>query len=230
MKKPRYYTAAATRELDRRAIEEHNIPGFELMQRAGKAAFNALLQNWPDIRKTIILCGTGNNGGDGFIIAGLAKTAGLEVDLFVAGDISSIKGDALKALDYALNNGTHTHPATKFYTADIEYKNRKDSGNTILVDALLGTGLSGKVREPFTQLINQINACNLPVLAVDIPSGLCSDTGKILGVAVKADLTITFIGRKIGLIRRSGPELTGKLLFDDLNLPEVIYSNVLFSK
>ena len=96
MKNPHYYTAAATRELDRLAIEELNIPGFELMQRAGNAAFNCLLNNWPNVTKIIVLCGIGNNGGDGFIIAGLAKKHGLQVKLFATGDLSKINGDAKK--------------------------------------------------------------------------------------------------------------------------------------
>ena len=220
-----YYTAAATRELDRLAIEEHNIPGFELMQQAGKAAFNALLEKWPNVRKLIILCGTGNNGGDGFIIGGLAQEAGLEIDLFIAGDITNIKGDALKALEFATKLGLSTRPASEFFVVT-----KDNPHNTIVVDALLGTGLAGKVREPFFDLINKINTSALPVLALDIPSGLCSDTGETLGVTVKADMTVTFIGRKIGLITNSGPELVGELVFDDLNVPEAVYTKVLFIK
>lgn len=221
MTKILYYTAAATRELDRLAIEEHNIPGFELMQRAGKAAFNALLEQWPDVKRLIILCGTGNNGGDGFIIGGLAQEAGLQAELFIAGDSTNIKGDALKALDFATKLGLRACPASDFYSA-IADKPR----NVVLVDALLGTGLTGKVREPFSDLINEMNSSNLPILAVDIPSGLCSDTGETLGVSVKADITVTFIGRKIGLVTNSGPEFVGKLLFDDLNVPEAVYLKV----
>lgn len=228
MGKIHYYTAAATRELDRVAIEEHNIPGIDLMQRAGQAAFNALLRTWPNVKKLIILCGTGNNGGDGFIIAGLAQEAGLQTDLFIAGDSSNIKGDAFKALNFALQLGLNTRPASEFSASTVGIKS--NACDIVLVDALLGTGLNGDVREPFSQLINQINNSNFPILAVDIPSGLCSNTGKKLGATVKADMTMTFIGRKIGLIKNSGTELAGKLLFDDLNVPEAIYSKVPYSK
>ncbi len=235
MEKLHYYTAASTRELDRLAIEQHNIPGFELMQRAGKAAYNTLLKNWPKVKKIIVLCGCGNNGGDGFIIAGLAQINNLQVDLFIAGDKSNIKGDAKKALDFSLKRRVITRAASEFSNSNIAFKimnktEKSESDDIVLVDALLGTGLSGDVREPYASLINQINSSNLPVLAVDIPSGLCSDTGKIFGDAVKADLTITFIGRKIGLILGSGIELTGNLLFDDLNVPKAVYSKVPFSK
>jgi len=235
MKKFHYYTAASTRELDRLAIEKHNIPGFELMQLAGKAAFNALLKNWPKVNKIIVLCGSGNNGGDGFIIAGLAQSNNLQVDLFIAGEKSSIKGDAKKALDFALKRRVIIRTASEFSNSYQNFKIKNKSGqskdgDTVIVDTLLGTGLSGDVREPYSSLINQINSSNLPVLAVDVPSGLCSDTGKILGSAVKANLTITFICRKIGLILGSGIELSGKLLFDDLNVPKAVYSKVPFSK
>lgn len=225
MAKIHYYTAAATRELDRLAIEEYNIPGFELMQRAGKAAFNALLKTWPNVKKLIILCGTGNNGGDGFIIGGLAQEAGLQTDLFIAGDSANIKNDALKALDFATNLGLNLRPVSDFYNTI-----KSKDCDVVIVDALLGTGLTGKVREPYSDLINKINISALPVLAVDIPSGLCSDTGESLGATVKADMTVTFIGRKIGLITKSGPELVGKLVFDDLNVPEAVYAKVSFIK
>lgn len=220
----RYYTAAASRELDRLAIEEFGIPGFELMQRAGQAAFDALLQKWPDTRKLIILCGTGNNGGDGFIIGALAQKKGFQVKLYLAGDESRIKGDARKAMDYALSHKVDISSSDEFIISKHEECFASDS--TVLVDALLGTGLKNNVRDPFLHLIEQVNISNLPVLAVDIPSGLSSDTGEVLGQAVKADITITFIGRKIGLIKGAGPQLTGKLLFDDLNIPEAVYAAV----
>ena len=224
MEKLRYYSAAASRELDRLTIEEYGIPGFELMQRAGRAAFDALLTKWPDTRKLIILCGTGNNGGDGFIIGVLAQNYGLQVTLFLAGNKSRIKGDAKKAMDYALKHKVNISPSDGF--THFQNEELPDSGNTVLVDALLGTGLENEVREPFLHLIEQINNIGLPVLAVDIPSGLCSDTGEVLGQAVKADMTVTFIGRKIGLIKKSAPEYIGELKFDDLGVPAEVYSRV----
>jgi NAD(P)H-hydrate epimerase len=230
MEKLHYYTAAATRELDRLAIEEYNIPGYELMQRAANAAFTALLETWPNVKNIIVLCGTGNNGGDGFIVACLAKKLGIQVDLIVAGDLSSISGDAKKALDYALSLGLKVDSALEFNRIIKNYDIKSKTGEVIIVDALLGTGLTGKVRDPFTQLINGINDCSLPVLAIDIPSGLCSDSGEMLGNAVKADVTITFIGRKIGLVTNSGNELVGRLIFDDLNVPKAVYSKVSATK
>jgi NAD(P)H-hydrate epimerase len=214
-----YYTAQAVREIDRLAIEQFNIPGYELMQRAGKAAFIALYQRWPNVKKLLVFCGTGKNGGDGFVVAMLAITAGLEADVYLAGDRSTIDGDALKAFTAAVGANIPIHPALPF----------PDLGNTedtVIVDALLGTGLSGEVREPYRDVIDHINNAGLPVVALDVPSGLSSDTGAVLGTSVKADLTVTFIGRKLGLIQGKGKTKSGKVVFDDLKVPADVYSQV----
>lgn len=227
MDKNHYYTAVATRELDRLATEEHNIPSFELMFRAGKAAFNAIFEKWPNAKKLIILCGCGNNGGDGFIIAGLAQAAGITSTVFLVGNTSTIKGDAAKARDYALNQGLDIASASKL---SISFESNNNVKDTVVVDALLGTGFKGDVKKPTADLIQLINNSKLPVIAIDIPSGLCSDTGKILGVAVKADITITFIARKIGLIKNAGSRYAGEILFDDLCVPDELYLNVPYSQ
>ncbi len=182
-----YYTAAVTREIDRLAIEEYNSPGIELMQRAANATYIVLVNNWPNVKKIIVLCGTGNNGGDGFIIASLAKQSGIDVELFVAGDSTKISGDAKTALHSALSNELNIIPTNKFNQLIKEQNMSTDTkaGETVIIDALLGTGLSGEVREPYTDLINDINASPLPVLSIDIPSGLCSDTGKVLALLLK---------------------------------------------
>jgi NAD(P)H-hydrate epimerase len=216
----KYYTASAVRELDRLAIEERHIPGFELMQRAGKAAFNALRARWPAARHLLVFAGTGNNGGDGFVIAALAVAAGLTAEVFIVGERNSIKGAALQASAYAQAQQVPLHDSTEL--PDL----KAVPADTVIVDALLGTGLTGAVRAPFRQVIAAINNSGLPVLAVDIPSGLCSDTGAILGDCVKADLTVTFIGRKIGLVTGAGPQMCGGLVFDDLGVPPDLYSRV----
>lgn len=222
MQTPCYYTAAAVRELDRLAIEEHGISGFDLMQRAGQAAFNALRWQWPEAKRLVLFCGTGNNGGDGFIVAALAQAAGLDVLVQVAGSRESIGGTALQALEYALAQDVEIH----FTTDSAAPVLAAAALDTVVVDALLGTGLSGPVRPQQRQVIENINASGLPVLSLDIPSGLCSDTGAVLGASVQADLTVTFIGRKIGLIKDEGPAHCGKVLFDDLGVPAEIYRQV----
>jgi NAD(P)H-hydrate epimerase len=208
------YTAAQTRALDDCAIHKHNIPGITLMARAAEAAFSYLLEVWPEPEYVQVLCGTGNNGGDGFLIADLAHKRGIRVTVFQLGDVGKIKGDALLARQQAQANGVNIVP----------FKKGALMAEGVIVDAMLGTGLGGDVRGDTVDAINAINTSGAPVLAVDIPSGLCADTGRVLGAAVRADLTITFIGLKRGLFTLQAPDYTGAVQFTDLAVPPEVYA------
>lgn len=209
------YTAQQTRALDTCAIHDYQVPGTTLMSRAARAAFNCLLDAWPDPEHLQVLCGTGNNGGDGFLIADLACKRGIPVTVYQLGDADKISGDALLARNQALANGVEIQPFDGVLLS-----------LGVVVDAMLGTGLGGNVREPYQDAIEAINRCAAPVLAVDIPSGLCSDTGQVLGAAVVADLTVTFIGLKRGLFTLHAADHTGELKFTDLQVPPEIYCQV----
>lgn len=211
------YRAAGVRELDRLTIQEYGIPGFDLMSRAGGAAFALLRQRWPQARKIAVLCGVGNNGGDGYVMAALAQQAGLQPQVIQVGDAGKSRGDALTALQQAQQCGV---PFRAFASG----VNLQDSD--LIVDALLGTGLAGEVRAEYSAAIDAINHSCVPVLAVDIPSGLCADTGSVLGVAVKAAATITFIGTKQGLLTGQAPDCTGDLFFAGLDVPAAVYKEV----
>ncbi len=208
------YSAAQVRELDARLIAA-GTPGFELMQRAAHAAWRALRRRWPDADDITVLAGRGNNAGDGYLIAALALRAGRRVKVLAVGDPGQLQGDAARAFAEAQAAGVHVLPWT--------------SGNElagILVDALLGTGVSGDVREPYASVIHAMNASGLPVLAVDLPSGLCADTGNLLGETVCAELTVTFVGLKLGLFTGQGPDRVGALVFDDLQAnPAIVAQN-----
>ena len=212
----RLYTAAQTRELDRCAIQDHGIAGSTLMSRAASAAFATLLENWPHPVRIQVLCGTGNNGGDGFLIADLAHKRGIPVTVLQVGDAGKIGGDALLARQQAQANGV----SVKAF-ADVPLL-----GNAVIVDALLGTGLGGEVRGEYREAIAAINCSGSRVLAVDIPSGLCSDSGRVLGAAVRADVTVTFIGRKRGLFTNAAADYTGSVVFADLGVPGEVYAAV----
>lgn len=214
-----YYLAADVRELDRIAIEEKGIPGFTLMQRAGQALFEELRKRWPRSTSIICFCGSGNNGGDGYVVAALAKDKGLEATVVTVGDPDSLKGDALTACQLAESRGVPLIPFEAFRMNLIV-------PGTVVVDAMLGTGLSGEVRGVYRDAINLINTLDCPVAAADIPSGLCSDTGKTLGTATQAELTVTFIGRKLGQVIEDGPALCGTLVFNDLGVPPDIYDQI----
>lgn len=215
----RLYRAAQVRELDRIAIEEHAIPGFTLMRRAARAAFDQLLVTWPEPGTITIFCGAGNNGGDGYVMASLARKCGVPVAVIQLGDKAKLTGDALQAMQLAERDGVSIMPFTHSIVLE----------QGVIVDALLGTGLGGEVRGDFVAAINRINASGLPVLAVDIPSGLCSDTGRVLGIAVKARQTVSFIGLKQGLLSGDGPEYSGQLHYADLAVPEQVFDSVTVS-
>nr|WP_163503837.1 NAD(P)H-hydrate dehydratase [Halomonas socia] len=182
------YRAEQVRELDARTIAA-GIDGFSLMQQAASAAFDALRQRWPTARRLSVLCGAGNNAGDGYVLAALAVCDGFDVQLIALRDPTSLDGDAGRAVAMARRAGLRPQA----WSADLVLN------DDVVVDALLGTGLSGDVREPFSEAIAAINASGLPVLAVDIPSGLSADSGAVLGCAVEATLTTTFIADKLGL-------------------------------
>ncbi|MHB1372146.1 MAG: NAD(P)H-hydrate dehydratase [Pseudomonadaceae bacterium] len=208
------YTAAQVRELDARLIAA-GTPGFELMQRAAHAAWRALRRRWPDAGAVTVLAGRGNNAGDGYLVAALAQRAGWQVRVLAVGDVQALQGDAALALAEAQACGV-----------SIEAWHAEAPLHGVLVDALLGTGISGAVREPYAGAIATINASGLPVLAIDLSSGLCADTGRVLGQAVRADLSVTFIGLKLGLFTAEGPDRVGTLVFDDLQADPGIVAQV----
>jgi NAD(P)H-hydrate epimerase len=210
------YSAAQVRDLDARLIAA-GTPGFDLMQRAAHAAWRALRRRWPEARQLTVLAGRGNNAGDGYLIAALAQRAGWQVSVLAVGDASSLAGDAASACEEAQSAGVNV----------LSWGQQPLVG--VLVDALLGTGLNGDVREPYATAIECINDSGLPVMAVDIPSGLCADTGRTLGLAVRADLTVTFIGLKIGLFTGDAPDRVGELVFDDLQADAAIVAQTQIS-
>jgi NAD(P)H-hydrate epimerase len=210
------YDAAQVRNLDSRLIAA-GTAGFELMQRAAHATWRAIRRQWPDAGQITVLAGHGNNAGDGYLIAALAQRAGWQVSVFAVGDIAALTGDAEDAYKEAQGSGVDIQPWVQ------------QSLHGIVLDALLGTGLSGDVREPYASVIKTINDSGLPVAAVDIPSGLSADTGRTLGVAVRADLTVTFIGLKIGLFTGDAADLVGDLVFDDLQADPGIVAQSPFS-
>lgn len=212
------YTAEQTRALDRTAIEG-GLPGFKLMQRAGHAAFDRIVQRWHGLKSLSILCGSGNNGGDGFVIAVLAQQQGIKVQLLCIGGADfgqKLQGEALQAWQWLQQHGVEAQ----------SYSPGCSLSGELIVDAMLGTGLSGAVRGDYVLAIHQINRSARPVMAIDIPSGLCSDSGAILGQAVRADMTVTFIGLKQGLFTHEAVACCGEIIFDGLRVPDDVYEQI----
>jgi len=209
------YTAAQMRELDQCAIE-HGISAEELMRRAGKAAWQALASRWPAVKHVVVVTGAGNNAGDGFVLATEALGARRHVTVLNVGATAKLSGAAAKA-------------RTKYLAAQGN-EQKFDGGllndGDVIVDALLGTGLDRPVRDQWAEAIRLINNCGKPVLALDIPSGLNVDTGAIMGTAVQATLTATFIGMKAGLVTGQGPTCAGEMVLAELEVPQQIYANI----
>ncbi|TDT43300.1 NAD(P)H-hydrate epimerase [Halospina denitrificans] len=220
MQAPPLYTAEQVRHLDQVAIESFGIDGFDLMKRAGKAAFRVARRHWPDARSMVVLCGGGNNGGDGYVVAGLAKQQGWDSRCIAVSDPEKLKGTARQALDFAGEAGVDVE---RYDALTPDSFNEALAGTELIVDTLLGTGLAGEVREPYASVIESVNHSGVPVLAVDIPSGLCSNTGRALGSTIIANATVTFIGRKAGLYTGKARDHTGPVIFDDLAVDPAVY-------
>jgi NAD(P)H-hydrate epimerase len=210
------YTAGQVREIDRRAIDEHALPAIELMRRAGRAAFGCLRERWPGARSVGVLCGAGNNGGDGYVLARLALEAGFEVELAALAAPATLHGAAAEAhAEFVAAGGVVGDVAA----ADLP-------AGDVLVDAIFGTGLSRPVEGAARLTIDACNASGRALLALDLPSGLHPDDGRVLGAAIRADCTVAFIGRKIGSWVGAGPDHCGEQRFDDLGVPVAVYAGL----
>lgn len=212
------YSPDTVARFDRLAIES-GIHGFTLMRRAGQAIFDVVLGTFPDARTVLVVCGAGNNAGDGYVVARLAHQHGIQVSVVSLTDTKNLKGDALQACQQWLECG-------ELSQADTSLIDQAD----VVVDALLGTGLVRDVDGNFKTWIDAINArankINKPVISVDVPSGLDSLTGAIRGAAVRANITVSFIGLKSGLFTGSGKACCGEVVFNNLDVPDSIYNNV----
>ena len=203
------HTAAQVRALDRHAIDDLQIPSYTLMTRAGEAALGALRSCWPSAQRIAVVCGPGNNGGDGYVLARLAREQRLEVVAVGLHEPARLQGDARRAYDDFLAAGG----TVGSWHADCL------RGMDVIVDAIFGVGLSRPVDGVAAEAIAAINHSDARVLALDIPSGLHADTGEILGDAVRAERTVTFLGLKLGFYLGEGPNCVGVVMFDGLELP-----------
>ncbi|MCK5186295.1 MAG: NAD(P)H-hydrate epimerase, partial [Deltaproteobacteria bacterium] len=215
-------TAEIMQKLDRRTIEEASIPGIVLMENAGRGAVREILASYPEILKgkVAILAGSGNNGGDGYVIARYLMNRGVSVKIFLLAERDKVQGDARSNLDILLKmNASITEvkdlDVWKAILPELE-------GYRLIVDAIFGTGLRSEVRGLVKEVINDINRFNIPKVAVDLPSGLNANTGEVLGACVKAKLTITFALPKRGLLIYPGADFAGRLKVVDIGIPSYI--------
>ncbi len=210
------YRAEQVRELDRLAVDYYGISGFSLMGAAGQALFDEIRQRWPRARSIALMCGGGNNAGDGYVVARLARQAGLTVELHHLVEPQQLQGEARHACDEAIAAGVSM----------INYDGQALDGWELIVDALLGTGINAPVEGVWREAIEAINSADTPVISADIPSGLNADNGTVMGAAVRADATVSFIGLKRGMFTADGPDHCGDISFADLGVPHEVYAHL----
>jgi len=203
------YTAKQVRGIDYIAIHELGIAGYELMCRAGRAVVDVAVESFPEAGCWLVMCGPGNNGGDGYVVARLAAEAGIDVTVCSMIDPRQLKGDAAQAYaDWQADGGEV-----------LSWPLPENKSFDLALDALLGTGIDREVGGEFRGAIAYINRLDCPRLAIDIPSGLNADTGCIMGCAVQAQSTVTFVGQKRGMYTADGPDYCGEINFDSLGIP-----------
>ena len=205
-------TAAQMREADRRCIEDLGIPGAVLMNNAGSAVFREI-----DRGPVGIVCGKGNNGGDGYVVARLALLAGMDTRVVLLTEPSEITGDAKTFLDVCLKLGGPLRVALS--PEDVTKAVSELGDCTVLVDAMLGTGTKGDVRDPFRTAIAAWPCVR--TIAVDLPSGLNADTGEPCGCCIRAETTVTFQFAKAGFENPAAAPYLGRLVIADIGIPEV---------
>jgi NAD(P)H-hydrate epimerase len=210
-------TTHTMQEIDRQAIEEFGIPGLDLMENAGQSCVDALISGFGPTGSATIIAGKGNNGGDGYVIARLLRQAGWNVIVHVLAERSQISGDA------AINLERLPHDIVAYappHECQVPARYRDDITRAdVIVDAMLGTGLQDDVSGIYREAIEIINDSGRPVLSVDIPSGIHGTTGRILGDAVRASVTVSFAIAKLGHVLFPGAEYSGRLIIADIGIP-----------
>ncbi len=215
-------TRAEMQEIDRKAIREYGIPGIVLMENAGIRTADVALGMIKDKKKVVIFSGSGNNGGDGWVVTRHLINNGIDVTTFLVGDEGNLREEARVNLSILEKMGQRI-----LRLKDIEDVERLKVTSVsreahLVIDAIFGIGIKREVREPARSIIGLINNVDVPVLSIDIPSGLDADTGLPLGEVIKADLTVTMGIAKKGLLIGDGPRYTGRLIIADISLPREI--------
>ncbi|MEQ8204929.1 MAG: NAD(P)H-hydrate dehydratase [Woeseia sp.] len=206
------FSVADVRAVDSAAIAG-GISGIELMTRAAQFAVEIALSEYPKARCWQVLCGAGNNAGDGYLLAKLASEQGIDVSVRYVVSPDTLRGDARTAWQAAVGQGVPI----------AEYDGSLFAGAGLLIDALLGSGLDRKVSGRYAEVVSAINEHGAPCLALDIPTGLNGDSGNVMGVAVEAATTVTFVGRTTGLYWAAGPDHCGDVRFSSLGIPNKYY-------
>ena len=215
------YTASETRKIDNLAIKEKGISGYSLMQMAAEFTLDVILREFSPVEELIIFCSKGKNSGDGFLLGSFAKEFGLEVTIVMSNTSNVIKGVSRKAFE-EMKDAKVKIISTK------SVEKLKVSNKAVIVDALIGTGLKGNLKKNIKESILALNklGVKLPVLSLDIPSGVNPDTGDADDIAVYADITATFVAQKRGCFTSVGKKFSGEIIYSDLEIPKNLFSKI----
>jgi ADP-dependent NAD(P)H-hydrate dehydratase / NAD(P)H-hydrate epimerase len=215
----RVLNSAQMREADRRTIEEIGIPSLVLMENAGRqvvAAMEAMHDDLTD-RHVAVLCGPGNNGGDGFVVARTLAQRGVEVSVFLLGQVADVRGDARTNLEILGHLGLTVVEIADSQAWELHFS--EVSNCTLIVDAIFGTGLKAPVSGLIQSVIADVNASGIPIVSIDLPSGLSADSTELIGDSIDADLTITVAAPKLPLVLPPAETRAGDILIADIGIP-----------
>jgi len=207
------YSTEQIKDIEQRFAQHSSDGTYPLMEKAGAAVFHQLVSNWRDARKVLVITGKGNNAGDGFVLVRLAAEQRFKVTLCLLADPDDLTGDARKAYQ------SIPHRVIK----RVDINSIKFSEFEVIVDAMLGTGIKGKLREPYLGAIKRINKNKVPVLSIDIPTGIEANTGFVHNEAIRADITTTFVGHKKGMYTGDSASYRGRVKLFDLDIPDHLY-------
>src|SRR5437773_380863 len=215
----RVLNSAQMREADRRTIDDIGISSLVLMENAGRQAVAAMETMYSDLsdRQVAILCGRGNNGGDGFVIARTLVQRGIDVSVFLLGRVADVRGDARTNLEILGRLGITVVEVADSQAWELHFSELSDC--TLIVDAIFGTGLNAPISGLIESVIADVNASGIPVVAIDLPSGLSADSPEPIGPAVDAVLTVTLAAPKISLVLPPGETLAGDIVIADIGIP-----------
>jgi len=210
------YEVDQIRQLESWVFSEQYDTEYGLMIKAGSAAFELMTERWPEMKTLLVLCGKGNNSGDGFVLARLAQEAGLLVTVIAMAAVTEYEGPALKAAQACVSSSIDIR----------QYSGILDIKADLIVDALLGIGLRGVLSQDYQAIIRQANTLQSPILSLDVPSGLEANTGAVMSEAIKAEVTITFLGKKRGLFTGRAAEYCGEVVCHSLQLSDQFFSRL----
>src|SRR5436305_3262062 len=215
----RVLNTAQMREADRRTIEDVGIPSLVLMENAGRQVVAALEAIYTDIldRQVAILCGRGNNGGDGFVVARTLLQRGADVSVFLIGQVSDVRGDARVNLDILGRLGVTVVEISDGQAWELHLSEVRDCN--LIVDAIFGTGLNAPVRGLIESVVTDVNASGIPVVSIDLPSGLSADSCDPIGESIEAGTTVTLAAPKLPLVLPPAENRAGDIVIADIGIP-----------